>query len=78
MKSFLQARSQAITTLLDRLVDLTQANPVFEKEITEAGTKASILRTTELQAAIKQGLTELKAEGWISENEVQDLKAELA
>jgi hypothetical protein len=59
-------------------VDLTQSNPVFEKEITEAGTKASILRTTELQAAIKQGLTELKAEGWISENEVQDLKAELA
>ena len=78
MKSFLQSRSQAITTLLDRLVDLTQANPVFEKEITEAGTKVSILRTTELQEAIKQGLTELKDEGWISANEYQALKSELA
>jgi hypothetical protein len=78
MKSFLQSRSQAITTLLDRLVDLTQANPVFETEITEAGTKANILRTTELQAAIKKGLTELRDEGWISENEYQDLNNELA
>jgi hypothetical protein len=74
MKSFLQSRSPAIATLVDRLVDLTQENPVFEKEIIEAGTKANILRTTELQAAIKKGLTELQNEGWISENELQTLK----
>jgi hypothetical protein len=78
MKSFIQSRSPAITTLIDRLVDLTQANPVFEKEITEAGTKANILRTKELQVAIKKGLTELKDEGWISENEAQTLDSELA
>jgi len=73
MRSFLQSRSQAIATLLDRLVDLTQENPVFEKEITEAGIKANILRTTELQVGIKKGLTELRDEGWISENEFQIL-----
>jgi len=73
MKSFLQSRSQAIATLLDRLVDLTQENPVFEKEITEAGIKANILRTTELQVGVKKGLTELRDEGWISENEFQIL-----
>ena len=73
MKSFLQSRSQAIATLLDRLVDLTQENPVFEKEITEAGIKANILRTTELQVGIKKGLTELRDENWISENEFQIL-----
>jgi len=73
MRSFLQSRSQAITTLLDRLVDLTQENPVFEKEITEAGIKANILRTTELQVGVKKGLTELRDEGWISENEFQIL-----
>ncbi len=73
MKSFLQSRSLAIATLLDRLVDLTQENPVFEKEITEAGIKANILRTTELQVGIKKGLTELRDEGWISENEFQIL-----
>jgi hypothetical protein len=74
MKSFLQCRSQAIATLLDRLVDLTQENPVFEKEITEAGLEASILRTTESKVGIQKGLTELKDEGWISENEYQILK----
>jgi len=73
MKSFLQSRSQAITTLLDQLVDLTQENPVFEKEITEAGIKANILRTTELQVGVKKGLKELRDEGWISENEFQIL-----
>ena len=73
MKSFLQSRSQAIATLLDRLVDLTQENPVFEKEITEVGIKANILRTTELQVGIKKGLTELRDESWISENEFQIL-----
>jgi len=78
MKSFLQSRSQSIATLLDRLVDLTQENPVFEKEINEAGTKASILRTTELKVGVKKGLTELGNEGWISENEFQILNNELA
>jgi hypothetical protein len=77
MKSFLQSRSPAIATLVDRLVDLTQANPVFEKEITEAGTKANVLRTKELQAAVKKGLTELQDEGWLSENEAQTLISEL-
>jgi len=77
MKSFLQSRSQAIATLLDRLVDLTQENPVFEKEITEAGIKANILRTTELQVGIKKGLTELRDESWISENEFQILNGRI-
>jgi hypothetical protein len=77
MKSFLQSRSPAIATLIDRLVDLTQENPVFEKEITEAGTKADILRTKEMQAAIKKGLAELNAEGWLSDNETQALISEL-
>ena len=78
MKSFLQSRSPAIATLIDRLVDLTQENPVFENEITEAGIKANILRTKELQVGIKKGLTELRDEGWISENELQILNKELA
>ena len=73
MKCFLQIRSEAIAALLDRLVDLTQANPVFEKEINEAGLKANILRTTELRLGVKKGITELKDENWISENEYQIL-----
>ncbi len=73
MKTFLQSRSQAITTLLDRLVDLTQENPVFEKEITEAGLEVNILGTTDLKEGIKKGLTELRDDGWISETEFQIL-----
>jgi len=73
MNSFLDSRSPAIATLLDQLVYLTKENPVFEKEITEAGIKANILRTTELQVGVKKGLTELRDDGWISENEFKIL-----
>lgn len=72
MKSFLQPRSQVIAALLDQLVDLTYENPVFEKEITEAGIEGSILRT-ELREALKRGLTELRDENWISKDEFQYL-----
>ena len=71
MKSFLQPRSENVAALLDQLVYLTQENPVFEKEITEAGIKVNILRTTELQVGIQKGITELKDEGWISASKAQ-------
>ena len=73
MKSFLQSRSSAIAGLLDRLVDLTQENPVFEQEITKAGIKANILRTTELRVGVKRGIIELKDENWISESQCEVL-----
>jgi hypothetical protein len=71
MKSFLQPRSKAITTFLNQLVTLIQENPVFEKEISDAGIEASILRTKESRELIKKGLEELKEEKWISESEIQ-------
>jgi hypothetical protein len=71
MKSFLSCRSLILAALLDRLIDLTQDNPVFETEIIEAGIKANILRTTELRVGIKRGINELKDENWISEREYQ-------
>ncbi len=71
MKSFLQPRSKAITELLNQLVILTGENPVFDKEISDAGIKANILRTTELRIGIKRGLKELRDEKWISESELE-------
>jgi len=71
IKCFLQCRSQNIAALLDKIVDLTQENPIFETEITEAGIKASILGSTELLVGVKRGITELKDEGWISENDAK-------
>ena len=44
-------------------------NPVFEKEIMDAGIKANILRTKDLRQRIIKGLAELKEENWTSENE---------
>ena len=71
MKSFLQPRSKAMTSLLNQLVALVQENPVFEKDLSDAGVQASILRTTESRIGIKRGLKELKEEKWISESELQ-------
>ncbi len=71
MKSFLQPRSKAISELVNQLVILTEENPVFEKEIRDAGIKANILRTTQLRMGIKRGLKELRDEKWISESELQ-------
>jgi hypothetical protein len=73
MTSFLQSRSPSLAALLDRLVDLTQENPVFKKEIIEAGIRANILRTTELRVGIIRGISELRDENWISEQEYQIL-----
>ncbi len=71
IKSLLQHRSKAITNLLNQLIILIKQNPVFEKEIGDASTKANILRTKESRKRIKRGLEELKDEGWISESELQ-------
>ena len=73
MKSFLQPRSEVISALVDRLIDLTQENPVFEKELIEAGLKANILGSTELRLGVQKGMAELRDENWISESEYQSL-----
>jgi hypothetical protein len=77
MNYFLQNRSETISVLLDHLVDLTQENPVFEKELNEAGHKANIFRKTETQLSVKKGISELKEENWISEREYQILNERL-
>lgn len=69
IKSLLQQRSRPITTLLNQLLTLIEHNPVFEKEIYDAGVEANILRTREQQKRVKIGLERLEDEGWISESE---------
>jgi len=71
MKSFLQPRSKAITTFLNQLVTLIQENPVFDKEISDAGIQVNVLQAKESRELIKKGLEELKEEKWISESELQ-------
>jgi len=71
IKSLLQPRSKFITSLLNQLLTVIEHNPVFEREISDAGVKANILRTKNLHKRIKIGLERLTDEGWISENEFQ-------
>ena len=71
IKSLLQHRSKAITSLLNQLLTVIEHSPVFEKEISDAGVKANILRTKESRKRIKIGLERLRNEGWISESEFQ-------
>ena len=69
IKSLLDHRSKPITNFLNQFVSVVERNPVFEKDINDAGISASILRTKESKEKIRMGIEELKKEGWISESE---------
>jgi len=71
IKSLLQPRSKPLTSLLNKLITVIEHNPVFEKEINDAGVQANILRTKESCERTKIGLERLRDEGWISESEFQ-------
>ncbi len=71
IKSLLEPRSKFITSLLNELLTVIGHNPVFEREISDAGVKANILRTKDLRKRVRIGLERLADEGWISENEFQ-------
>jgi len=76
-KSLLQFRSEPITSLISQVIMLLEKNPVFEKEMYDAGTESNILRTNELKEHLRQGLGELKDERWISESELEVFTAPL-
>ena len=71
IKSLLQQRSKFISDVLNELPIVVEHNPVFEREIIDAGVKANILRTKDWRKRISIGLGRLTDEGWISENEFQ-------
>jgi len=77
-KSILEPRSKTIETLLDSILPFIEQNPVFGKEMMDAGIEANILRTRDLRKGISKGLEELEAEGWISESESRTLSEFLA
>jgi len=77
IKSLFQQRSKAVTTILDQLITLIERDPVFKRDLHDAGVHASILQTTESREQIRKGLEDLRNEGWISINEAQTLSAPL-
>ena len=74
----LRPRSKAFNTLLNKLMILMEKNAVFRRGIDEAGAKLNVLRTKALREKIKEGLEQLRDEGWLSERELKTLRKELA
>jgi DNA repair exonuclease SbcCD ATPase subunit len=78
VKQFLVPRFSAITSFLNKLTAFIEQNVVFEREIIEAGDKASILRKNSMREQIGNGLEKLREEGWLSEKEYEFFNQKLS
>ena len=78
IKQLLAQRSKAITSLINKFPTIIEQNAVFEREINEAGVKANILQIENLRGSVRNGLEELKEEGWLSEEEHNTFSQTLA
>jgi hypothetical protein len=66
-----------LTNVLNQVIVLADRDPVFEKDLYDAGMQASILKSAESRERILKGITALRNEEWISVSEVQALEARL-
>jgi hypothetical protein len=73
--SLFQPRSRALSDVLNQIATLADRDPVFEKDLYDAGVQASILKSTDSRERILKGLTALRNEEWLSINEAQALEA---
>ncbi len=73
--SLFQPRSKALSNVVNQAVTLSDRDPVFEKDLYDAGIQASILKSADSRGRILKGLGVLRNEGWISINEGQTLEA---
>ena len=74
IKQFLTPRYKATAALLYNLPLSIEQNAVFERELNEAGAKANLLSTKNMQEQIRSGLEELNKEGWFTEKEFEAFK----
>jgi len=77
VKSLFQSRSKALISVLNQLVTLIERDPVFKRDLHDAGVHANMLQASESRERIRNGLEDLRNEEWISSNEVQALNASL-
>jgi len=78
IKSLFQQRSKAVANILNQVITVIEHDPVFKRDLHEAGVKANILQREETREMLKRGLEELRREEWISENEFQTFTSLLA
>jgi len=77
LRSLFQQRSKAVTNILNQLTILIERDPVFKRDLHDAGDHSNILQKAESRERIRKGLEDLRNEEWISTNEVQALTASL-
>jgi len=75
VRSLFQQRSKAVTNVLNQLITLIERDPVFKRDLHDAGVHINILQTVDSCERIRKGLEDLRNEEWISANEVQTLSA---
>jgi hypothetical protein len=75
--SLFQPRSKPLANVLNHVTILAARDPVFEKDLYDAGTRSSILKSAESREAVVKGLNDLRNEQWLSVAEVQNLNASL-
>lgn len=77
LSQLFQPRSQKALAILNRFIVLLNENVAFRHEITEACSKASLLKSSEDRALIQNGLNGLKEDGWISNDEFESFSQAL-
>jgi hypothetical protein len=75
IKSLFQQRSKALTNVLNQVITLIERDPVFKRDIHDAGVHVNILQTVDSRQRIQKGLENLRKEEWISTSDVQSLSA---
>ncbi len=73
----LDPRSNELNAVLNRFMELLNQDVGFRHEITEACVKQNILNSEEERQKIRDGLNNLKEEGWISDEEYADFSQNL-
>lgn len=67
----LQSRSQKIEFMLNRFLELMENNIAFSRDINEACSKVSLIGSKVWSESISLGMNELRANGWLSNEEIQ-------
>ena len=73
IRRLLVPRSKTVVSLLNKFPLLIEQSAVFEREIDEAGARVDILKTGFMRELVRNGLDQLREEGWFSEKEYESL-----
>lgn len=77
VRMILRERSRPISTLINKFIDIVEAEPLLEERIRSACLKSNILRMRRTRKMILKGLSNLSTEGWINDEELEELKEAL-